>query len=354
MTGSLKSPRAPLEHLIVYEDAGDTGALAGRILADLGARVIKRNRYEHETCDDGLALYREVFDAGKEILDPNATFPACDKVDVVICDTEPRTPFRPDVIQLSITPWGKDGPWADRAASDLILIAASGYLALTGSPIGPPVKPAVPLASARFASLHGVAALMLALRRRRLTGQGSKIDLSIRDAALWMLVNTYQFWDLAKFNPTRRGAAYAIGDMRLAMPLLFECQDGAVVWLPMAGRDARGAAALLQRMAQAGAIPPDQADRDWARFEIRSEGELYAFLEPFKRYFRTQNMHTLYDNAVVDGTLLAPVQNFRQVLEDEQLAARGIWGPPNDKRERLPVRPVSISGVRWRRDGTTQ
>ncbi len=134
---------------------------------------------------------------------------------------------RPDLIWLGITGFG---PELDEAAYDPILQARAGWMALTGEPDGPPLVFGLPMADLGAAE-HAYGAVMKALYRRALTGQGTRIDLSMfRSAAAWMASplmlaalgqpadrrgNTHQFFAPVSVYPTRDGHVYvAVGNDR--------------------------------------------------------------------------------------------------------------------------------------------
>ena len=48
--------------------------------------------------------------------------------------------LNPGLVMASITPFGQEGPWKDFKASDLIAMAASGYMQIIGDPDGPPIR----------------------------------------------------------------------------------------------------------------------------------------------------------------------------------------------------------------------
>ena len=333
--------------MTVVEGPGDGTALAGRLLLDWGMSVSKYACGRRPSAS--VAAYREVFDRGKARLAREDVPHALSSADIVLTADDGWLPpggidalrgRHPPVIVLRMTPLGLDATAADAPASDLTCLAASGYLNLSGAPDARPVKAAIPFASDRFACLHGAAGLMLALRRRRLTGDGTIVDVALRDASLWMLAGALQTADMTGRDIRRRGARYSVGRMGLTLPLLFEARDGAVAWMPMAGRDARGALALVGRMAQRGMAPASLRALDWDGLEITTPAEADAFLAPFRDYFRKRDVDDLYADAIDDGTLLAPVRDFGGVLDDSQLAARGIW--IEHEAGRLPAWPVRV------------
>ncbi len=142
-------------------------------------------------------------------------------------DYETIKTIRPDIIWLGITGFG---PECDEAAYDPILQARAGWMELTGEPDGPPLVFGLPMVDLGAAE-HAYGAVMKALYRRALTGEGSRIDVSMfRSAAAWMASplmltalgehiarrgNTHQFFAPVSVYPTSDGYAYiAVGNDR--------------------------------------------------------------------------------------------------------------------------------------------
>ena len=95
---------------------------------------------------------------------------------------------RPGLVQVVITPYGLDGPYADRPATDLTLLAAGGLLNLAGEPDRAPVRPAGGLAG--FASgLHATVGGLIALLERKDSGKGQVVDVSAQQAVAHSLEN---------------------------------------------------------------------------------------------------------------------------------------------------------------------
>jgi crotonobetainyl-CoA:carnitine CoA-transferase CaiB-like acyl-CoA transferase len=85
--------------------------------------------------------------------------------------------IRPDLIMLSSTGYGHSGPWKQYGAVGPTTEAASGLTAVTGYRDGPPMLPDIPYTD-YVAAEHAVLAVLLALYRRRKTGEGAWIDLA--------------------------------------------------------------------------------------------------------------------------------------------------------------------------------
>lgn len=97
--------------------------------------------------------------------------------------------INPNVIYLSVTAFGKDGPMAQRPGMDLILQAVSGVMGITGesddrSPvkIGPPVMD-------MSTALYGAIGILLALFHRERTGEGQKVDVSMLDCGINLMAS---------------------------------------------------------------------------------------------------------------------------------------------------------------------
>ncbi len=135
---------------------------------------------------------------------------------------------KPDIIWLGVTGFGPD---SNEAAYDPILQARSGLMELTGEEDGPPMVLGIPLPD-MGTSEHAYGQLMKALYRRAVTGEGSRIDLSMfESSASWLTVpismtasfgkkvtrrgNTHEFFSPVSVYETRDGFVYvAVGNDR--------------------------------------------------------------------------------------------------------------------------------------------
>jgi len=85
----------------------------------------------------------------------------------------------PGIIYASISGFGQDGPYRERAAMDLILQAESGMISITGEEGGSGVRCGTSIAD-MTAGMYAAFGIMLALRVKDKTGQGQRIDMSCR------------------------------------------------------------------------------------------------------------------------------------------------------------------------------
>jgi len=102
-------------------------------------------------------------------------------------DYETLRKINPRIISCSVTGYGQTGPFKDRPAFDLIIQARGGIMSYTGEPGRMPVRMGAPmgdLAGGLFAA-HGVLA---ALYQRERSGQGQRIDVSLLDCQISLLI----------------------------------------------------------------------------------------------------------------------------------------------------------------------
>src|SRR4030042_1632208 len=202
-----------LNGLQVLDLADEKASFCSKLLADLGARVIKRERpggdpsrgigpfleesqnpkkslffFHNNTNKLGITLNLEHED-GKEIF-----LKLLQKADILIETFPPDylkqglgfeflSPVNTGLIHVSVTGFGKNGPRSQHKSCDLVASAFGGKRYVTGSPSTAPLKP-FGHQSYYSASLFAAVSILLALRKRNRTGKGEHIDISLQEAAI--------------------------------------------------------------------------------------------------------------------------------------------------------------------------
>ena len=92
----------------------------------------------------------------------------------------------PGIIYCSVSGFGQDGPYRDRAALDLILQAESGMISVTGEEGGRGVRAGISIAD-MTAGMYAAFGIMLALRVKERTGRGQAIDVSMLEGQMSLL-----------------------------------------------------------------------------------------------------------------------------------------------------------------------
>ena len=98
-------------------------------------------------------------------------------------DYETLAALNPRLIYCSISGYGQTGPYAARGGYDLIAQGMSGIMSATGSEGGAPVKVGVPITDLG-AGLFALVGILCAVRARRVTGRGQRVDTSLFEAGL--------------------------------------------------------------------------------------------------------------------------------------------------------------------------
>ncbi|MCF1490893.1 CoA transferase [Agrobacterium vitis] len=227
---------APLSGLKVIELARIlAGPWIGQTLADLGADVIKVESPQGDDTrswgppfiDDGVekaAAYFHACNRGKRSI--TADFTRAEDIktlrdliasaDVVIenfkvgglakygLDYDSLKELNPRLVYCSVTGFGQDGPYAQRAGYDFMIQGMSGIMDLTGEPDGAPQKIGVAFADI-FTGLYGVIAIQAALAQRLQTGRGQFIDMALFDCMSAVLANQAMNYAASGIVPKRMG-----------------------------------------------------------------------------------------------------------------------------------------------------
>ena len=113
----------------------------------------------------------------------------------------------PGIIYCSVSGFGQDGPYRDRAALDLILQAESGMVSVTGEAGGSGVRAGVSIADLT-AGMNAAYGIMLALRVKERTGEGQAVDISMLEGQLALLGTTFGNYFADGVIPKPLGTAY--------------------------------------------------------------------------------------------------------------------------------------------------
>ncbi|MES2136812.1 MAG: CaiB/BaiF CoA-transferase family protein [Pseudomonadota bacterium] len=114
----------------------------------------------------------------------------------------------PRLICASITGFGQDGPYADRAGYDFMIQAMGGLMSITGLPDGEPgggpLRVGIAVADL-FTGMYAAVAILAALYRREKTGEAAHIDMALLDTQLAILANQASNFLVSGADPPRQG-----------------------------------------------------------------------------------------------------------------------------------------------------
>jgi alpha-methylacyl-CoA racemase len=318
------------------------GAVASVMLADLGAEVIRVEapalKGKPSTVFGQMGMSRSKKSMTLDMRHPRSSevlLKMAPGVDVVIENAKPGAmtargfgcpqaqEANPGLTWCAITGFGQDGPYASHAGHDISYLAHSGLLGALSSDAS--FQPAISLA-VQLGAMSAVIAIQAALLERGRTGKGAFLDISLSEAAGFMLT--------AGFNP--------LSDDPMMIPAthdrrLYECADGRRV--AVASAEPRTWEALCQGLGL-----PELADKLYDRAAGPETAEAIAAV------LRTAPAAQWVERLAPMGAAITIANHGSQLLSDPQVVARGavvdVAGTP------VPASPFRLSNAAGERSQT--
>ena len=226
-------------------------------------------------------------------------------------DYESLKKLNPKLIYCSITGFGQDGPYAERAGYDLMIQAMTGMMSITGHAEAPPMRVGVAIIDV-FTGVYATSAILAALEVRHRTGEGQLIDMALLDVGMAILANQAAgFLNTGKV-PLRQGNSHP----SLAPYQDFETADGAM--LLAVGNDGQFA-----RFCEVAGHSEWATDARFTSNTARVTNRV-ALVELMQSVTRTRStaawIAALEDKAVPCG----PINTMDQAFADAQVQHRGL------------------------------
>lgn len=245
--------------------------------------------------------------------------------------------INPEIIMVSISGYGQDGPYRDYVAYGQGIEAMAGFSRLTAYPDGEPLKPGIAYADAS-SGLFAAFAILAALRYRSLTGKGQYIDLSMREA-LTPLLGEF----IMDYTMNRR-ATRAVGNRHpfMAPHGCYRCR-GEDSWVVIAIASDDEWRSLCRVMGD----PPWTRDERFSDILGRwqNQGELDRLIEQWTSHHdHCELMQSLQQAGVKAGAVL----NVAELVEDPHLGERGFFEPLSHPEAGTHLYP----GVSWKMSRT--
>jgi CoA:oxalate CoA-transferase len=329
----------PLAGIRVIELANFiAGPLAGTLLADMGADVIKveppggdmsratppirnnesvsfvaLNRNKRSLVLDlkrpeAIEILRKL--AGKSDVFLEAYRPgALDKLGLGAADVKA---INPRIVYTSVSGFGQSGPARRRSGVNLIIEAFSGVLSVTGEPGQMPMRPGVQSADvfgALFATYATLAGLVGAARH----GEGRIADVSLVETSIAAAA-----WEAAEYLETGSVPQPLGNKHRLSAPYqLFETRDGRYLAIGTPNDQ------LFGKLMQVLGLEAHIGDSRFVSYSSRKRNEdaLLPLVEPAVRRRESSELEQALQ---VAGVPCARVNNFKEVFEHPQIVARGV------------------------------
>jgi benzylsuccinate CoA-transferase BbsE subunit len=334
----------------------EKGLLCGRILASLGAEVIKveplggdqaRNipPFYRDNPHPEMSLFYFAYNAGKksitlniETADGQSIFKRLvETSDFIIESFKPGymkrlglgypqlSRINSRIIMTSITPFGQTGPYRNYKSSDLMCTAMSGFMYLTGDPDRAPLRISVPQAYL-LGSAEAAAATMIAHYHRERAGQGQHVDVAIRDALIKTTINAVPRWEHDQKIMKRGGSYWGLRDSPARV--LWPCKDG---WVSFALHGSKFGARTNRQLVE-WADEEGMADEllksiDWVNLDMeRTDRAMLGQMEAtVARFFMAHTKKEITEGGLARGIMVSPVQTIEDIWKCPQLRARNFW-----------------------------
>ena len=344
------------------------GPFCAQILADLGADVIKveppggdlgrawgppfwggdstlflsANRGKRSIVldlkqDDGMEVLRRL--AGSCDVFLHATRPKAAKR--LGIDYESVKAWREDVIHMSVSAYGQEGPMSDQPGYDPLMQAYAGIISVTGQPGGPPTRvggSVVDFGTGMWAAI----AILAALRQRDATGEGAAVEASLMDTSLaWVSYHMMGYLATGKVPGPMGSSLGSIAPYRA-----FRTTDGHV--MIAAGNDA-----IFGRLCTALGLDAAASDERFATNPLRVENRdaLDPIVEGATSGLSTAELLERLRSASVPASA---IHSIAEVVEDEQVLEadmlRAVPHPRVDGYRDVSL-PLRIDGERPRSEG---
>jgi benzylsuccinate CoA-transferase BbsE subunit len=322
-----------LSGIRVLDLSGRPGALAGKLLAGLGADVVLVEPpggsalraippFWQGAPDPERSIFFWFYAAGKRsvtIADAATLGGLVAAADVVIEDEYPGRADalrarHPELVVASITPFGRSGPYAGWRSSDTVAQAMGGLAYVNGHPDGPPLR-SLGLQAYHQASVFASIGVVAALLARDLTGRGQLVDVSLEAAVTASLEHVPGFFHQNGRVPKRQGTLHWTRYFRVG-----PCRDGWVMHCTL------GDWTSLFEWVRSEGFGATLDDPAWEGAPYRQQ-HAEALFDELDRWAATHTVAELYEGAQLRRLPYAAVRAPESLLADPHLAARGFFVP---------------------------
>ena len=236
---------------------------------------------------------------------------------------------KPDLVYCSLSGYGTDGPYMDRAGQDLLSQAMSGLATINGRKSDPPTLVGSAVVD-QHAAVLGALGVLAALYERRDTGRGKRVDSNLLSSALDLQIEPFvyhlngELYDRSETGVSSRFHQAPYG--------IFETTDGYVCI----------SLTPPEKMAEAFG---DDTFREWTEEDqFRRREEVNAQIADHVRTRPTAHWYEVFDEV---GIWYAPVNDYEDVEEDPQVIhnrAIMTFDHPRAGKARVLSHPVRYDG----------
>jgi formyl-CoA transferase len=241
----------------------------------------------------------------------------------------------PRLVYASITGFGQDGPYAERAGYDFIIQGMGGMMSVTGlpdgAPGGGPMRAGVAIADL-FTGMYTCTAILAALYGREKTGEGATIDMALFDTQVAVMANQAANALVSGRDPPRQGNTHP----NIVPYQPFDAADQPIIIA--AGND-RQFARLAEICGHAEWTTDERFANNAARVAHRD-----VIVGLVAEIIRTRSAAEWLGQLQAAGIPAGPINRISQALEDVQAQHRGMVRTISGKP--LVGSPVRMNGER--------
>ena len=377
----------PLEGLRVLELTGPLGQLAGKLLADMGADVVKveppdgsearavgpfvddvqgpnrsLNFWYHNTnkrsvvldfaTDQGAARWRELAAKADIVIEDCAP----GELDAAGLGHRSLLGSSPSLIWCSITPFGQDGPWSNYQATDMIGLALGGPMMMNGydpedAPGAPPIR-GLGDQGYNTACHYAVQGILAALLYRDKAGTGQHIDASMHEACSSTTEVGLPYWFTKRTNVIRQTGRHAAAQR--TEPWLHMANDGRYTLIFGVGRDNATWTKIKRWFQDSGfgkQLDEARFDDPAARQPGRGSPEAAEVMRELSAFIAAHSADEVYRGGQERRQSWGIVRAPDEALGDAHWQDRGFWteatGEGRDDPVRMPGAPYQFSATPW-------
>ncbi|MBI3391019.1 MAG: CoA transferase [Deltaproteobacteria bacterium] len=363
-------PDSALRGVRVLDLADESGAYCGKLLADMGADVIKIELPRGDAArtigpffaggelDPNRSLFFWHYNTNKrsvvlDLAQPNGreqlrqlaatadlmieTF-ATGHLDALGLGYADLAQRNPGLIAISLTPFGQDGPYRDWKSSDTVAQALGGMLFVNGHRDEPPLR-SLGLQAYHSASTYAAIGALLALLARARSGRGQHVDISIQECVAATVEHISGYYHQTGQIEVRRGTLHWSRCFRVG-----KCRDGYAMHCSL------GDWTSLIEWVKGDGKAQELGDSDWEDYKYRREHSVRLF-DVLDEWAKDYSVADLVEGAQLRRIPYAAVLPPETLPENPQLVERGFFVPvPHPELNRsitYPGAPFQFSDSPW-------
>ena len=316
------------------------GPLCTQMLADNGADVIKIEPPAGDETrtlgppfdDDGTAAYFNAVNRGKRALTLDLAQPEGQEVllrllenaDVLVENFVPGTMARwgldydatlskrfPRLIYCSITGFGETGPLGGMPGYDAILQAMCGLMSVNGEPESGPTRIGIPIVD-HLTAYTAMSGILMALVERSISNQGQRVEATLFNTALSLLVPHAANWMYSGRTPQLLGSAHP----NISPYDKYQCQDGPIFLGILNDRQFKR---FCDHVGLAGLLTDPRFTNNAARLTHRA-----ALTAEIEAALATKDRHTLCRELMESGVPAGPINSVPEAFAQPQAASSRV------------------------------